>query len=132
MTWHELRAWARETFSLDLDEDGAVELTWRFPGERHLQQRERVELAEAFGLPYLLLTCDAVAADALGPREALEHNGTLAVGALALGDGGYVLRHMLPLEGLSPARFARDLKVLAHEAARLRRRAGHPHSAYED
>jgi hypothetical protein len=77
-----------------------------------------------------MILCDVVGIEQLDPKEALAHNHTLAAGALALVDERVVMRLVTPLEELRFERLDRWLELLAHEAARLRRKKQQVYPGY--
>ncbi|MCS6912582.1 MAG: hypothetical protein RMK29_19860 [Myxococcales bacterium] len=120
-TWEEICTHIRQRFVISVDKARWLGLTWRFGGpEGPVYQGQRVELAHAMGKPQVLILCDVVPEADLPLREALEHNMTLAIGALALSQGTFVLRQVYPADGLDFAQLDTALEFLAHEAARLR------------
>lgn len=76
-------------------------------------------LASACGHPWVVVSAMACSEYALHLRDALAHNATLAIGGLALEDGGYVLRHAVGLAALQPVELATCVDLIGHEAARL-------------
>jgi hypothetical protein len=129
-TWDETLEHLRERFKIAVEEASWVGLVWRFGGD--FVQGQRVELAQAFGQPHLLILSDVLSADLIPPKKALQHNMTLAVGALAIAQGTYVLRHVMPLENLTWAVLDAAMEYVAHEAARLRKNAGTAFGNYAD
>ncbi len=122
-TWEETKTHLRETFILAVEEPAWVGLGWKFKaanGVDEVVQRQRVELAQAFGQPHLIVMSDIVATDRVAERVVLVHNMTLAIGAVAITEDTYVLRAVLALDGLSFAHLDQVLAYVAHEAARLR------------
>ena len=128
-TWDETKAHLRERFKLLREEPTWIAMGWTFEGDQRVQE-EKIELRQALGEPYALISCDVIGLDQLDPREALAHNNTLAIGALALVEDRVVMRHVLPLEDLAFARLDKALELLAHEAARLRRKKQQVYPGY--
>jgi hypothetical protein len=128
-TWDETKEHLRQRFKLLREEPTWLLMGWTFEGEPRVQE-ERIELRQAVGEPHLLIVCDVVGGDQMEAREALEHNMTLAAGALALVEGRIVLRHVHPLEDVRFERLDRWLELLAHEAARLRRQKQQVYPGY--
>ena len=127
-TWPDAQTHLRERFQLRRDEAAEIELAWTFPDSRE-PQVQVVSPGRALGRPILVIRCDT-AQTAFDEREALEHNMTLGVGALAISGGEYVLRHVMFLDELQWATLDQALEMVAHEAARLkRRRRGTPDTA---
>lgn len=123
-TWSETKEWLAKTFTLAVDEPEWVGLgfKWDDPkgGPEPVVQRQRVEIAQAFGQPHLLIWSDIIEADRVPPRVALSHNMTLAIGGIAILENLLVLRTVLPLENLDFAYLEKAMRYVAHEAARLR------------
>jgi len=122
-TWSETRAHLKKTFTIAAEDAEWIGLGWKFKSVRTTEdvlQRQRIELAQALGEPQLLITCDIIEVHRVPMRVALEHNATLAVGAIAISNDWYVMKHVMPLENLDFAQLNRTLEFLAHESARLR------------
>lgn len=125
-TWSELREHIQRTLMLTVDEPAWLGLTWSFksgkPGQEHLDvlQRQRVELVQAVGEPHVMILSDIIAVGQAQPTAMLTHNMAIAIGAIAIADGFYVMRHVMHLDSLRFDYFDRSLTYLAHEAARLR------------
>jgi hypothetical protein len=86
------------------------------------EQRHEVdaELVHAMGRSWVLLRAHVTGRRTeLDPWEALAHNATLAVGSLCVAQGDVLLRHVAPVD--ADAEYALQLKLVAHEAARLQR-----------
>src|SRR5688572_6985145 len=128
-TWEETKDHLRQRFKLLREEPTWILMGWTFEGEPRVQE-ERIELRQALGEPHVLIACDVVGVDQMEPSEALAHNTTLAVGGLALVDGRIEPRHVHPLEDLRIERLDRWLELLAHEAARLRRKKQQVYPGY--
>ncbi|MGE0396394.1 MAG: hypothetical protein AB7T06_06720 [Kofleriaceae bacterium] len=122
MTWDELITHVRGRWKVAIDAPDRLGLLFRIgePPEAD-EQREMVELIHGAGVPYVRITADVAREETLSPLDAVRHNMTLAVGALALDRERYVLRAVLPLDVLSLQALDRSLELLAHEAARIRR-----------
>lgn len=118
-TWEETRCHLREKYQLLLDEPECVCMAWHFPGSPDLQQ-QRVEPMQVFGRLCLQIISDSAPEHAIITRDALIHNMTLAIGALALSDGVYVVRHLIALDELTWPLLDQALELVAHEATRLR------------
>jgi len=121
-TWNGLVEAVRHRWEIGDQQPASFTVAWRFAfGGAPEHQRVDVEVREERGVPWLLVTafvCDELR---LPLRDALAHNATLAIGALVLHDGGYLLRLSAPLAGVDAAHVADWLELIAHEAARLRR-----------
>lgn len=91
-----------------------------------------VEHGSVGGAPWLMLRATVGPQDRIDGREALRHNGTLAIGALAIEDGLHVIRHGVCPAGIGVDGIDRLIEHVGHEAARLRQRgkpASSPHFA---
>jgi hypothetical protein len=128
-TWDETKAHLRARFKLFRDEAELVMLSWTFEGDP-VVQGQSIELRPAFGEPHAVILCDVVARAQMDPAEALAHNMTLAIGALAHDGDRLVLRHVEPLADLPFPRLDRAVELLAHEAARLRRKLTQVYPGY--
>lgn len=118
-SWDDVRTYLRDRYQLRRFEPTQVELAWTFPDSQE-PQRQTIEVRRAMDRPILVVYCDT-GQNAFNDREALQHNMTLGVGALAIADGEYVLRHVVSLEELHWTTLDKTLEMLAHEAARLKR-----------
>ncbi|MFN0246636.1 MAG: hypothetical protein ACKV2T_06990 [Kofleriaceae bacterium] len=122
-TWEQTKSHLREKFLLAVDEPAWIGLGWKFKAKNGVDdvvQRQRIELAQAFGQPHVIVMSDIVPVEKVPERVVLVHNMTLAIGAIAISEGVYVLRAVLPLDGVSFEHLDRVLEYVAHEAARLR------------
>jgi hypothetical protein len=130
-SWDEVKEYVRGRFQILKEEDSWFGMAWRFPvGDgTFVTQRVKVHSTHAFGEAWLLAMADVVPEAQLDPREAIKHNRTLAIGALALDDGLYLMRHAAPLATLVWVDLDRMLEFVAHEAARLRLRVSGGHKA---
>jgi hypothetical protein len=117
MDWTLVRAHMRSTFELEYDDAEGIRLRWDVEGTL---QEQWLHPVKAAGLPHLMVVCPVVSEASMHPRDAVKHNNTLAVGALALGPQGYVMRVVLPLDSLTMPALDRMLELTAHEAARIR------------
>jgi hypothetical protein len=132
MTWDELIEHVRGKWRVAIDSRDKLGLLWTITGTPDPddadvpepdEQREMVELIHGAGEPYVRISAEVVHEDSLSSLEAVRHNMTLAVGALALDRTTYVLRAVLPLDVLSTQVLDRSLELVAREAARIRRSA---------
>ncbi|MBL9005986.1 MAG: hypothetical protein JNJ46_17160 [Myxococcales bacterium] len=120
-TWEQTQKYIQDHFQVAVCEPTWLGLTWRFPdGEQREFQRQRIQLVQALGQPYLLILCDIAPEAALPPRDVLRHSASMAIGGLSLAEGLYVVRHVMPLSNLTWDVLATALEYTAHEAARLR------------
>ncbi len=122
LDWATVRAHVATRFSVAASSEDALQLRWNISRADGtvVEQAERLSAARAFGVPHVLIVCPVVAEAALPATDALRHNATLAIGALALTPDGYVMRASLPLDGLAFPALDRALELVAHEAARIR------------
>jgi hypothetical protein len=128
-TWQEVKAHLHSRLSISIDEPTWLGLAWRVDAAPEpVLQGQRVELIQALGKPHVLILSDVVPADRLDAREMMQHNATLAYGALAIMQDTYVMRQVLPLDDLTLPLLDTTLEFLAHEAARLRSRAARAES----
>lgn len=72
------------------------------------------------GMPWLMLAALIGPASLFKPKDALEHNSTLVVGAVALEEDMLVLRQVFDARAVSLTCLNHSLMVLAHEATLLR------------
>lgn len=120
MRWAEIIEHLRAEYLVGREEEGWIELTWRFREDAlAIAQHQTVRSTEAWGEPHVLIAAELASGGTLSPGEALRHNASLAIGAIAQEDERMVLRTILPADGLTPARLGRALYAVAHEAARL-------------
>ena len=120
-SWEETKAHLERNFEIAAKGESWLGLVWSFPGaDQPIPQRERVELAKAFGQPHILLLADVGPASIMDPATALAHNMSLACGSLAVTKGTLVVKQLLPLGDLSLSQLSRSLEYVAHEVARLR------------
>lgn len=123
-TWEETQKYIQDRFKVAVCDPTWLGLTWRFPdGEQQEFQRQRIQLVQALGQPYLLILCDIAPEAALSAREVLCHSASMAIGGLSLADGLYMVRHVMPLSNLTWDVLTTALEYTAHEAARLRVRS---------
>lgn len=130
MTWDELMDHVRGKWRVAIDSRDRLGLLWTFnptpdPDDDAApdaeEQREMVELVHGAGTPYVRISAEVGAEESLSSLDAVRHNMTIAVGALALDRKTYVLRAVLPLDVLSTQALDRSLELVAREAARIRR-----------
>lgn len=120
--WEALRTHLRDKFHIAVDEPNRLGLVWTFPNAEG-PQRQYIETVTAFGAPHVLITANVATTHVMKAYDALLHNTQLAIGALCIQDGFYILRVVLPIEGIDRAVIDRSLEFVAHEAARLRTKA---------
>jgi hypothetical protein len=123
MTWNDVRAEARRRFPSARDEAGRVNISLRFsgaPSDPDVDQSLTITPLESGGDRWLCIVALVCGRSELAPDLALEHNANLLVGALCLQGSNCLLRLVTPMAAASEASLARDMKLVAHEAARLR------------
>jgi hypothetical protein len=133
LTWDATKEWLRERFHVVADAPGFVQLAFHVEGAYGAAPHaQHIELGERMGEPALYLFCQVMSQDHLAAAEALGVNLGLTLGALALCRGWYVLRHVLPIAGLSVERLRADLELLLCEAEALRRVHSTPFLGYQE
>lgn len=120
--WERVREHVRGKFHVAVDEPERLGLLWTFP-ETADKQRQYIEPVSAFGIPHVLITANVATPQILRAYDALLHNTQLAIGALCIHDGFYLLKVVLPIDGVDLAVIDRSLECIAHEASRLRTKA---------
>lgn len=125
-TWDEVRVHLRATFSVVRDDPDAIALSWSIiAGDQKLVQGVGLAPMTVDGSPWLTMIADLFAESALSPRTALLYQDRLPFGALVLRHGVFLVRHGLSLETLSFDELDWTIRMLAHEAARLRANVDH-------
>jgi hypothetical protein len=120
--WRQVSDHVRGKFQIAIDEPNRLGLVWTFPNAEG-PQRQYIEPIAAFGLPHVLITANVATTQVMRAYDALLHNTQLAIGALCIQDGFYILRVVLPIDDMDLAVIDRSLEFVAHEAARLRTKA---------
>jgi hypothetical protein len=92
-----------------------VELWWTFAGD--VRQRQTIRAGQAMGEPCVVIAAEV--AGTMSAQQALRHNATLAIGALAEEDDRRIVRALIRDADLTPSALDRALRAIAHEAARL-------------
>ena len=119
--WRRIQQHIRDTWHPFIDEPQRMAIAWDIGVEPAIEkQRQLVELVRASDGDHVRILCDVAPHLAISPLDALAHNASLAFGALALIDECYVLRAMFPIADLSIATLDRALRMVSHEAARIR------------
>lgn len=120
-TWDETREYIQGKYKVAMNEPGWLGLVFSFTLDgRDVGQRERIEPTTALGQPAVLIWSDVVDANRVPNKLALQRNMSFEIGALAISENLYVLRVVIPLEGMSWSLLDAGLLYVAHEAARLR------------
>jgi hypothetical protein len=121
LTWEQLVAHVRRHHVLVVEQPRHLAIGWKI---RNVVQLEQIERVTALGAPAVRIVSAAGPAATLDAARVLEHNLRMPVGSVALHGQAYVVRHVVPLAGLTPERLDEVLEVVAHEAARIRWRDG--------
>jgi hypothetical protein len=126
--WPEVRASLASDLVVEVLAGGNIHLT---VGD----QPVLLEAGRAFDEPWITAVAPVVFADQVErPRDALELNAILAIGALAIVDGMLTMRWAWPLAPLDAATLDRYIRFVAREATRLRAihaRVASAHSAVD-
>jgi hypothetical protein len=122
VSWDEVRRHVRETLVLAADEPDRLALLWEYPNVEGVQRQYVLPLV-AFARPHVVIAANVVAIESLSAHDALALNAQIPIGALCTADGYYVLRVVLPLEGVELAVIDRAIRDLAREATKLRTQA---------
>ena len=126
VTWEETCQHLRQRFKLAIEEPTWIGLVWRFADAGDQPERQRVELVDAFGRPFLLILSDAGPEGAGSYRDALLRNMKMTIGAVALEPSGFVVRHLMPLDEVTWPGLDLAIEVVAREASMLRGRSAAP------
>lgn len=118
MTWLELREYARSSFKLSRDDERSFSLSFQFDTRAQLIS---VRTFRAFEEEWIEYRSNVCREEAMSPKVALKKNLEIAVGALGLEEGRYVLSYSLPVASLSFSDFERPLSILARIADTLER-----------
>ena len=120
-TWDETREYIRGKYKVAMDEPTWLGLAFSFTLDgAEVGQRERIEPVTALGQPALLIWADVVETNRVPNKLALQRNMSFEIGGLAISENLYVLRVVLPHEGMSWALLDEGMLFVAREAARLR------------
>jgi hypothetical protein len=133
LTWEKAKGYLRDRFAVVADEPSFVQLAFAIEGATGgAPHGQHIEIGEQLGEPVLLLFCQVMSQDHLAESEALALNLTQTLGTLALCRGWYVLRHVVPIAGLSLERLRAMIEQLLCEAEALRRVHSTPFNGYQD
>jgi hypothetical protein len=119
MTWVELVARLRE-LRVTLETDGTVRFMWLVTVDPPQPQELRIELGEVGAEGWMVMTAPIFGRARMDPERALRRNGGMAIGAIALVDDAYCVRHAVPLATLVWSDLERAIRLIAAEAVRLR------------
>jgi hypothetical protein len=128
--WDQLEAYVRANLKL-LREDGrGLWLGWQSRGEDGHLDRQAVFISPmtAYREPWIVLVAEVGPESLLSLREALQLNGDLTIGALALYEGHYGLRCSLNIRSLPIDDIILFSERLALAAVEIRRRLTQPPS----
>ncbi|MGN6110385.1 MAG: hypothetical protein ACTHU0_35100, partial [Kofleriaceae bacterium] len=122
--WAQITTHLRALAPVEAERDGSVTVAIRCSSPNgEVVQPVKLELGDSPMGPWVVVRTVVPAQAALVERHALEHNASLAYGALCLEDGDFVLRHTGPLASFHLGDLGRLVAAMAHEAARLGARA---------
>jgi len=121
-TWQEVRAHLAQKYQIAKDEPNWIGLGWKVPTDKHgeLTQHQRVEPVTVNGETWILVWSPIVEINRVPPLKVLERNMTFVIGSIAIHEGLYVFRAVLPLEGLDWKLFDANLEAVARESAVLK------------
>lgn len=120
-TWDDTRIHLRLRWRPERDD--ATAFTFLCPiqvEQREVLQSIALAPASIHGRPWLAIAADLFPEAGLAARSALLYADLLPFGAIALRDDRYLLRHGVAFDTLRPEELEWTIKVLAHEAVRLR------------
>ena len=100
--WESVRDHVRGKYHIAVDEPARLGLLWTFPNADGVQ-RQYIQPVTAFGLPHVMITANVATTQILKAYDALLHNTQLAIGALCIEEGFYILKVVLPIEGVDLA-----------------------------
>jgi hypothetical protein len=124
MRWKQVVEAARAAGVADETAPGRLRVVRRYEiGGEPIEQVVTASRGAAAGRDWLVLSAAVDADYAIGLADALAHNASLALGALCLAEGGYLLRAAMPLAECTIEGLAHAVDLVGHEAARLRRQA---------
>lgn len=135
-SWQEVREFLRTRFALAKDSEELAALAWRVPIEpgpgaagavgpagaesSELLQWIRISPISVHGDPWLTVLADVCAEERMSLPTAFSYLNQLPFGALLLWRGAFLFRHSLRLESLVLGDLDRMVRLVAHEAVRLR------------
>lgn len=124
-SWDEARSFLRSQFGLAKDSEQMVALAWRLPTEQgETVQWVRVSPSQVHGELWLSVLADICPKERLTPTTALAYLNQLPVGAILLWRDYFLFRHSLPLDRIAWPNLERTVRLVAHEALRLRLAVG--------
>lgn len=121
-SWQDVREYLKQNYQIMKDEPNWIGLGWKIATQKHgeLAQHQRVEPVTANGRDWILIWSPIVDANRVPPVKVLERNMTFVMGSIAINEGLYVFRAVLPLEGLDWKLFDANLEAVARESALLK------------
>lgn len=135
-SWQEVREFLRTRFALAKDSEELAALAWRVPIEpaqgsvepggsenpesSELLQWIRISPISVHGDPWVTVLADVCQEERMSLPTAFSYLNQLPFGALLLWRGVFLFRHSLRLESLVPSDLERMVRLVAHEAVRLR------------
>src|SRR5580765_2387967 len=119
-SWDEVRAHVKATFAVVRDAPDGIAMSWKLALAGHeLVQGVGIAPITIEGRSWLTMIADLCTEAELPLRTALLYQDRLPIGAIVLRKEMFLLKHNLPLDtGYEELDFR--IRVLAHEAARLR------------
>lgn len=121
VTWDEARSFLRGKFALAKDTEEMVALGWRIPLQgNEVLQWVRVSPISVYGEPWLTILADICPQAKLSPSDACQYLSQLPFGGLIIINDHYLFRHSLSLGWLALPQLEHTIRLVAHEALRLR------------
>jgi hypothetical protein len=125
VSFEQLRVYLRARYGLVVDRADVVGMVWQFTdGDTPVYQHLKIFAVQAFGAPWLVFRAEVCPADLVSAQQAMAHNCTLAVGALAFDGDVCIVRRACPLHTMTGADLEQTVEFVAHEAARMRKQLG--------
>jgi hypothetical protein len=123
MNWSDVRGLVRDRKILS-DEGERMMMLVELAATDGKTIPQRVELSRGHfaGQSWVALWADVAPGAEIEPRRALVHNAGLGLGSVAIDGDHYFLRHTVLLADLTGPQLDLVIKLVAHEAARLRGR----------
>jgi len=120
-SWRDIRAHLREKFPIIRDDEAGVAIAWPVPVEdREVRQGVGLSPNEVHGRPWLEMVADLFPEASLSHQSAVLYQDRLPLGTLVVRNGVYLLRHGLARAGLTADVLDWTIRVVVHEAVRLR------------
>jgi hypothetical protein len=109
-TWIEIKDYASSQYQFDKEDDDYFTLIFTYEDRK---QKILVTKIDAFEQEFIEFRTTVCKEADLNPRVALQENASLAIGALALVDGLYLLIYRSPINQLDIEEFELPLHALA-------------------